>query len=66
MNTKITVTSTAEFKLDDYLTTSDDLRQWINHLPDGVPLTPITRDMGSQRDPMHVVVGLRATWEESR
>lgn len=49
----------------DYLV-SDDVAAWIGHVPAGAVLTAITREHGSQRDPITVLVGLRATWTEAR
>lgn len=66
MSTKITVASTAEFKATDPLTASDELRTWLRDIPDGAEITPITRDIGDQRDPWHILVGLRAKWQEVR
>ena len=41
----------------------DEMREFLDSLPDGVVLSPVTWDKGSQRDPNHVMVGLVATWE---
>lgn len=39
-----------------------DLLPWLTALPAEAVLAPITVDRGHQRDPIHVLVGLRATW----
>ena len=46
--------------------TAQTVRGWLGSVPDGASLTPITVDRGNQRDPWIVLVGLRATWSESR
>jgi hypothetical protein len=52
-------------KGDDYLQ-AHEIRRWLESVPDGATISQIIRDMGSQRDPMPVLVGLRAKWSETR
>ena len=63
MQTECTSSVTAE--PGDYLT-AGDVAGWVSELPKGAQLSAITHDMGSQRDPMRVLVGLRAKWTETR
>lgn len=42
------------------------VREWLEPLPLGAAITPILHDTGTQRDPDVRLVGLRATWSESR
>lgn len=71
------IKSTAEFRQDDDgpepgtnraapLTASRELCAFLQDLPAEAVLTPLTVDQGNQRDPWHVLVGLRASWEEQR
>lgn len=43
-----------------------DVREWLSELPDGAVLSTITRDFGNQRDPEVRLVGLRASWSETK
>jgi hypothetical protein len=44
--------------------TVTEARDWLMDLPPDAKLQAIQRDIGSQRDPWLVTVGLRAAWEE--
>ena len=63
----MTVKNTTSFEpeLGEYasLQKSESLMEWLSHLPDGAELSAIIHDLGSQRDPIPTLVGLRATWE---
>lgn len=43
-----------------------DARDFLAGLPDGAVIKAVTRDFGSQRDPDVRLVGLRASWSETR
>jgi len=45
---------------------TDALAEWVVQLPDGAQLSAIIHDLGSQRDPVPTLVGIHATWEETR
>jgi hypothetical protein len=62
------VTCQSQFRAErgEYLTASPAFVSWICDLPKEARLFPVTTDVGSQRDPMVVLVGLNATWTESR
>lgn len=65
---KIKTKSTSEFRTEDnaVLMVTFELREWIEELPLGAELRPIQTDIGSQREPWVVTVGLRASWEGGR
>lgn len=46
--------------------TAAEVQAWIGELPGSANLTPIIRDLGSQRDPIPTLVGLTAKWTEER
>lgn len=46
--------------------TAGEITAWIARLPKQALISAIEHDKGSQRDPWPVLVGLRATWTESR
>ena len=49
----------------DYLD-ADTVRQWLQSVPNGATLSQIIKDLGNQRDPQPVLIGLRASWSETR
>ena len=44
--------------------TAAHVREWVADVPDHAEIVPITAERGHQRDPITVLVGLRATWTE--
>lgn len=48
------------------LSATPDFVFWIEQLPPNAELFPIQVDIGTQRDPRDVLIGMRAIWEESR
>jgi len=42
------------------------IKAWLPGIPDGANVTAVTRQMGSQRDPVEATVGLTAKWSEVR
>lgn len=63
-----TVKCSAEFRpvVNERLTASPELMNWLSRLPDDAELQHLTFDKGDQREPWILLVGLRATWEEDR
>lgn len=49
----------------DYLQ-AHQIRAWLPGIPDGASVEAITREYGSQRDPVTATVGLTAKWSEVR
>lgn len=45
---------------------SQNVREWLTNVPDGATITHIVRDFGNQRDPDVRLIGLRASWSETR
>jgi hypothetical protein len=64
----VEVKCTSEFRPEERepLEASIELVRWIGDLPAGAVLAPVTVDVGNQRDPWPVMVGLRANWTETR
>jgi hypothetical protein len=66
----VNVDCSSRFVLDGVppqaLTVTPDLRAWLGDLPDGATLSAVIRDVGTQRDPEPRLIGLRATWSETR
>lgn len=58
-------TSKVEAEPGDYLT-AGLVKAWAADLPPDATVSHLTRDLGSQRDPYVVLVGLRAAWTETR
>lgn len=57
----------AEFKAaSGYLITKKELMEFLDPLPLGAVIEPIMKEMGSQRDPWQVFVGVKARWSETR
>lgn len=43
-----------------------EVKAWVADLPDGATIEAVSRDFGTQRDPDVRLVGLRASWSETR
>lgn len=63
--TEVECTSTVTAVPDEQLT-AHSVAVWSAALPGDAVLTQIIRDRGTQRDPWPVLVGLKATWKETR
>lgn len=50
---------------DDRLTAAD-VAGWVQSLPPAATVSAIIHDLGDQRDPYRVLVGLTAKWQENR
>jgi hypothetical protein len=63
-----TVKCSSQFRpvVNEQLTASPELMNWLSRLPDDAVLQHVTFDKGNQRDPWVLLVGLLATWEEER
>lgn len=61
----VEMSSAVEVKPGESLQASE-VREWIAHVPNGATITAVTRQMGHQRDPYDVLVGLTAKWSEVR
>lgn len=46
--------------------TVNELTAWLDHIPPGASLSPLTKNVGSQRDPEDAFVGMLARWSETR
>lgn len=60
------VQARAELRAEDETLFAHEVRAWLEKVPDGASLTPIIKDFGSQRDPDEKLIGLRASWSETR
>ena len=66
MTTKVQHTARIETEDHEPLTNTPELKTFLDAVPFGCVLSPITWDKGSQREPWPVMVGLVATWETTR
>lgn len=62
---EVECTSTVKAEGDGHLT-AGAVASWVAGLPGDAKVTHLTRDIGNQRDPWIVLVGLKATWKEKR
>lgn len=58
------INCTAEFKVNDI--TTEALKQFLESIPPNARLSPIMKEIGTQRDPEQKWIGLRAIWQEQR
>jgi hypothetical protein len=67
MPTKIEVKCSAELRTKNSARiTRDEAVEFLSGLPIEADISPIVRNLGSQRDPMDVLVGFSAKWTEHR
>lgn len=64
MSATVTLTSECKVAVDEPLVPA--LREWLRSIPLEAAISPLIRETGHQRDPIQVLVGLRATWQEQR
>jgi hypothetical protein len=64
---KIQVKCSAELRTKEGArVTRDEAIEFLSSLPVAAAIEPIVRNLGSQRDPMDVLVGFSAKWTEYR
>ncbi len=57
--------STVMAEPDDFLT-AELVRAWVAKIPSGATIEAVVVDRGTQRDPVPVTKGLKASWSEVR